>query len=154
MHGVGGAVFMKAAAAAGFPTPTRWWSSSRRMHRFPRCHSPTRKNLAQWTCRWPRHGASTPTSSLRTIRTPTAAAAILFEGGWRRLTGDEVGGLLGWWIAKRAQLAGVELSGVYAQSIVSGTLLAKIAEWAGLEYQTTLTGFKWISRVPGLVFRV
>ena len=39
-----------------------------------------------------------------------------------------------------------------AQSIVSGTLLAKIADDAGVDYTTTLTGFKWISRVPELIF--
>ena len=33
---------------------------------------------------------------------------------------------------------------------MSSSLLAKIAERAGLGYQDTLTGFKWISRVPGL----
>ncbi len=36
--------------------------------------------------------------------------------------------------------------GVYAQSIVSGTLLERIADDAGLGYATTLTGFKWISQ--------
>jgi phosphomannomutase len=41
---------------------------------------------------------------------------------------------------------------VYAQSIVSGTLLERIAGDAGLGYATTLTGFKWISKVPGLRF--
>ncbi|TXI36726.1 MAG: phospho-sugar mutase, partial [Mycobacterium sp.] len=41
---------------------------------------------------------------------------------------------------------------VYAQSVVSGTLLERIATDAGLGYATTLTGFKWISRVPDLRF--
>ena len=39
-----------------------------------------------------------------------------------------------------------------AQSIVSGSMLASIARDAGVGYAKTLTGFKWISRVPGLEF--
>jgi phosphomannomutase len=41
---------------------------------------------------------------------------------------------------------------VLAQSIVSGTMLASIARTANLDYTQTLTGFKWISRVPNLRF--
>ena len=44
------------------------------------------------------------------------------------------------------------MAGALAQSIVSGTMLRAIAEDAGLGYAATLTGFKWVSRVPGLVF--
>ena len=39
-----------------------------------------------------------------------------------------------------------------ARSIVSGSLLSKIAARHGLRAEHTLTGFKWIGRVPGLVF--
>ncbi|TNC20857.1 phospho-sugar mutase [Georgenia sp. 311] len=70
-------------------------------------------------------------------------------GGWRQLTGDEVGALLG---KQSAISAAVEGRGVLASSLVSSRLLARIAESHGLEHRTTLTGFKWISRVPGLVF--
>jgi phosphomannomutase len=68
------------------------------------------------------------------------------------LTGDEVGALLGWWIAERGRRAGKPVHGVYGQSIVSGTLLERIAADAGLGYATTLTGFKWIAKVPDLRF--
>ena len=70
-------------------------------------------------------------------------------GGWRQLTGDEVGALLGKQAAISAAVAG---RGVLASSVVSSRLLERIAESHGLEHRTTLTGFKWISRVPGLVF--
>ncbi|MBD8063157.1 phospho-sugar mutase [Oceanitalea stevensii] len=69
--------------------------------------------------------------------------------GWRQLTGDEVGALLGKQAAISAAVSG---HGVLASSIVSSRLLARIASSHGLEHRTTLTGFKWISRVPGLVF--
>jgi phosphomannomutase len=68
------------------------------------------------------------------------------------LTGDEVGALLAWWIAERGRRAGKPAGGVYAESIVSCTLLERIATDAGVGYATTLTGFKWISTVPDLRF--
>ncbi|GAA1853300.1 phospho-sugar mutase [Myceligenerans crystallogenes] len=66
--------------------------------------------------------------------------------GWRMLTGDEVGALLGWDVARRTQ------EGTLACSVVSSRLLGRIAERHGLRHATTLTGFKWIARTPGLVF--
>ena len=80
------------------------------------------------------------------------AAGIPHDGDYRMLTGDEVGALLAWWIAERGRRDGSPVEGVYAQSIVSGTLLERIATEAGLGYATTLTGFKWIARVPDLRF--
>jgi len=80
------------------------------------------------------------------------AAGIRCGGDYRMLTGDEVGALLGWWIAERGRRDGSPATGVYAESIVSGTLLQRIAADAGLGYATTLTGFKWIAKVPGLRF--
>ncbi|MBO3725828.1 phospho-sugar mutase [Actinomyces bowdenii] len=71
------------------------------------------------------------------------------EGGWRQLTGDEVGALLGEQAAELAAFAG---TGVLANSIVSSRLLRRIAQSHGLGHRQTLTGFKWISRVPDLVF--
>jgi phosphomannomutase len=67
-------------------------------------------------------------------------------GDWRMLRGDEVGALLGAHIVAR----GVAPSDVFANSIVSSRLLAAIAAAAGIRHEETLTGFKWISRVPGL----
>ncbi|UER53710.1 phospho-sugar mutase [Kineosporiaceae bacterium SCSIO 59966] len=69
-------------------------------------------------------------------------------GGWRMLHGDEVGALLGEHIARR----GVGEGAVYANSIVSSRLLARVAAAHGIAHVETLTGFKWISRVPGLRF--
>jgi len=39
-----------------------------------------------------------------------------------------------------------------ASSVVSSRLIEKIAAAHGLRHEVTLTGFKWISRVPGLIF--
>lgn len=72
------------------------------------------------------------------------------SGSFRRLSGNEVGWLLGWRAAARASEAGT--TGTLAASIVSSPALARVAARHSLEYRDTLTGFKWVSRVPGLLF--
>jgi phosphomannomutase len=78
-------------------------------------------------------------------------------GAWRMLRGDEVGALLGAHVVARLA-AGADGSeadaggGVFASSVVSSRLLARIAAAAGYAHEETLTGFKWISRVPGLAY--
>ncbi len=70
--------------------------------------------------------------------------------GWRRLTGNDVGLLLAWRAAERANAAGV--SGALACSMVSSPGLGAVARAYGLDHVETPTGFKWVSRVPGLLF--
>lgn len=70
-------------------------------------------------------------------------------GGWRQMTGDEVGSVLG---EQAAELASFTGTGILANSIVSSRLLRRIAQAHGLGHRITLTGFKWISRVPNLVY--
>ena len=78
-----------------------------------------------------------------------AVAAPDRDGRWRMLRGDELGSLLAWWITQRTH---PDDRRVFAQSIVSCSLLAEIAEASGFDYARTLTGFKWIGRIPGLAF--
>ena len=80
-----------------------------------------------------------------------AVAIPTGQGNWRQLSGDETGCLLGDYVAGRIRGGGVGV-GVLASSIVSSRLLGAIAADHGLEHRTTLTGFKWIARVPDLVF--
>jgi phosphomannomutase len=75
------------------------------------------------------------------------AVAIPTADGWRRLTGNEIGLLLG----ERAASA-ADGSGSLACSLVSSPGLGEIARIHGLDWHETLTGFKWISRAPGMVF--
>src|SRR5690606_34874660 len=75
------------------------------------------------------------------------AVAVPAPGGWRRLTGNEVGLLLG---DRAARAAGG--SGSLACSLVSSPGLGEIARLHGLDWHETLTGFKWISRAPDMVF--
>lgn len=74
------------------------------------------------------------------------AVAVPGPHGWQMLRGDEVGALLG------NHLLGLGREGTYANSIVSSSLLGKMAAAAGQPHEETLTGFKWISRAPGLAF--
>ena len=75
-----------------------------------------------------------------------AAAVPTPDGRWRMLRGDELGVLLGDLLLQRGA------DGVYAASIVSSSMLGKLAAAHGRPYAETLTGFKWIARVPGLVY--
>ena len=81
-----------------------------------------------------------------------AAAIPNNDSEWITLRGDQIGSLLGWWIIERAKLTGTKISGTLASSIVSSMLLKSIASSAGLAYESTLTGFKWVSRVNNLTF--
>ena len=81
--------------------------------------------------------------------------------GWYQLSGDEVGLLLGEAIALRLAEAAEPLEGpaaqpalrpVFASSVVSSRALAALAARHGIAHTPTLTGFKWISRVPGIVY--
>ncbi len=81
------------------------------------------------------------------------AAGILENGAWRLLTGDELGGALAWWEFERAKVFNLSKpEGTLATSIVSASLLEKIAMKNQVKYQATLTGFKWIGRIPDLIF--
>jgi phosphomannomutase len=79
-----------------------------------------------------------------------AVAFLQADGSYRQLTGDQLGLLLGEEMAARASREG--LSGNMACSIVSSSALGKVAEHYGFGFQQTLTGFKWVSRVPNLIF--
>lgn len=74
------------------------------------------------------------------------AAAVPGPHGWRMLRGDEVGALLADFLLRRG------VRGVYATTIVSSSLLGKMAAAHGQEYRETLTGFKWLGRLDGLAF--
>ncbi|TXN28273.1 phospho-sugar mutase [Lacisediminihabitans profunda] len=88
--------------------------------------------------------ANDPDADRLAVAIPDAA------GGWERLSGNEVGALLGWRAAERITASGPE--GVLVTSIVSSPALAAVAREYRLEYVDTLTGFKWVSRVPGISY--
>lgn len=73
------------------------------------------------------------------------AVGIRTDSGYQMLTGDQVGLLL----AEATVSSGKK--GTVAHSIVSASL-APLAKHFGVEYRQTLTGFKWISKVPNLSY--
>jgi phosphomannomutase len=83
---------------------------------------------------------------------PPGPAPAPDSGGWRQLTGDQLGALLGAFLLGDRAGPG-EFA---ATTIVSSTLLSKVAAAAGARYAETLTGFKWIARAadgqPGARF--
>ena len=90
--------------------------------------------------------ANDPDADRLAVAIPDATA----PAGYRRLTGNELGSILGWWTARNLAAAGSH--GALACSIVSSPALSAVASHYGLDFQWTLTGFKWVSRVPGLSF--
>lgn len=62
--------------------------------------------------------------------------------GWRMLTGDETGWLLGDYLLSTADPA----TAVVASTVVSSSMLGAIAHSYGAHHVTTLTGFKWLAR--------
>ena len=65
---------------------------------------------------------------------------------WKALRGDEIGAILGEVMARSAK------SGTLANSIVSSSVLSKIAAHHKLNFEETLTGFKYIAKIPNLIF--
>ena len=150
MHGVGHETLSRILETAGYPAPTVVADQIEPDGRFPTVafpnpEEPGAMDLAFETARAAGAElilANDPDADRLAVAIPDAAA----PGGWRRLTGNEVGLLLGWRAARTAT------AGTLACSIVSSPGLQAIAEHYGLDFAATLTGFKWISRAPGLVY--
>ena len=69
-------------------------------------------------------------------------AIPLADGGWRKLTGDEIG-----WLLADHVLANTSGSDrLVVTTLVSSSLLATLAEAYGVHSAETFTGFKWIAR--------
>lgn len=152
MHGVGGKLFMALTKEAGFPEPIKVAKQFEPDPAFPTVAFPNPEEPGAIDLSI--EAAIAHSADLVIANDPDAdrcAVAIpttTDKSSWRMLHGDEVGALLASWIAHQKPTT----SGVMAQSIVSSTILKAIAEQAGFDYQQTLTGFKWISPIPGLVF--
>ncbi|MFJ4671643.1 phospho-sugar mutase [Kitasatospora purpeofusca] len=147
MHGVGRDTFLAAMDRAGFPAPTVVAEQAEPDPDFPTVAFPNPEEPGAMDLAFRTAAAAGP--DIVIANDPDAdrcAVAVPAEGadGWRMLRGDEVGALLG------AALVAKRATGTFATTIVSSTLLGRIAEAAGLDYAETLTGFKWISRAGGL----
>jgi phosphomannomutase len=145
MHGVGKDVLLAAFARAGFPEPVLVAEQADPDPDFPTVAFPNPEEPGAMDLAFARARATDP--DLVVANDPDAdrcAVAVQDGGDWRMLRGDEVGALLAAHLVRRGA------RGTFAESIVSSSLLGRIAEKAGLPYEETLTGFKWIARVDGL----
>ncbi|MDG9716281.1 phospho-sugar mutase [Streptomyces sp. DH24] len=146
MHGVGKDVLLAAFARAGFPEPVLVAEQAEPDPEFPTVAFPNPEEPGAMDLAFAKARevhpdliiANDPDADRCAVAVPTA------DGDWRMLRGDEVGALLA------AHLVSRGAQGTFAESIVSSSLLGRIAEKAGLPHEETLTGFKWIARVEGL----
>lgn len=154
MHGVGSPLMRAALTGAGFPAPLAVVAQDSPDPDFPTVSFPNPEEPGAMDLALDLAGSAGV--DLIIANDPDAdrcAVGIPTGDGYRMLTGDEVGALLGWWILQRGERTGVPVQGTYANSIVSSQLLGAIARSAGLGFRETLTGFKWISRASDdLVF--
>jgi phosphomannomutase len=148
MHGVGKDVVLAAFARAGFPEPVLVAEQAEPDPAFPTVAFPNPEEPGAMDLAFATARKADPAPDLVIANDPDAdrcAVAVPEPGGdWRMLRGDEVGALLA------AHLVARGARGTFAESIVSSSLLGRIAEAAGVGHEETLTGFKWISRVQGL----
>ncbi len=147
LHGVGGALATRVLTEAGFAPPHVVVAQAEPdpdfpTVAFPNPEEPGAMDLATAL-------AAEVGADLVVANDPDAdrcAVALPGPHGWQVLRGDEVGALLAHHLMQQGR------HGTWATSIVSSTLLARMAAAHGDEATETLTGFKWIGRVPGLVF--
>lgn len=153
LHGVGARVVHSAFVRAGFPAPIAVPEQAEPdpdfpTVAFPNPEEPGAMDLAYATARRAAERgeapdlviANDPDADRCAVAVPDARA----ESGWHMLHGDELGALLATHLVhKRAE-------GAFATTIVSSSLLSRIARAAGVGYAETLTGFKWLARVDGV----
>ena len=148
MHGVGTETLLRVFHKAGFQSPILVDAQAQPDPDFPTVAFPNPEepgaiDLALETAR-------NFDADLVIANDPDAdrcAAAIKHPvSGWRMLRGDELGVILGESIARTTS------RGIFANSIVSSSILSKIAQHYKLEFRETLTGFKWLAKIPGLTF--
>lgn len=150
MHGVGRDVLVAAFERAGFPAPTVVAEQAEPDPDFPTVAFPNPEEPGAMDLAFAAARAAGPDIVIANDpdadRCAVAVPAPGTDAGWRMLRGDEVGALLA------ARVVGAGATGTLATTIVSSSLLSRIAAEAGLPYVETLTGFKWLARVDGLAY--
>jgi phosphomannomutase len=154
LHGVGSETVRLAFLAAGFPAPIPVESQAEPDPMFPTVSFPNPEEPGAMDAALELAEQTSPDVVI--ANDPDAdrcAVAVPGPGGWRMLRGDEVGALLGSHVLSRGAAGGILPDSpdcVFANSIVSSRQLAAMCRAAGVRHEETLTGFKWIGRVPGL----
>ena len=148
MHGVGTKTLQRVFHRAGFPSLILVQAQAQPDPDFPTLAFPNPEEVGALNLAF--ETATTFDADLVIANDPDAdRCSIAIKGRdlvWRALRGDEIGALLGESIARNSK------SGTLANSIVSSSILSKIATRYGLDFQETLTGFKYIAKIPHLIF--
>jgi phosphomannomutase len=147
LHGVGGSLVARVAEACRFPPAYLVAEQARPDPRFPTVAFPNPEEPGAIDLALAR--AREIDADLVIANDPDAdrcAVAVIIDGQWRMLRGDELGVLLGEDSLRR------RVRGTYACSIVSSSLLSVVAAAYDQPFVYTLTGFKWIGRVPHLAY--
>jgi phosphomannomutase len=152
MHGVGASFIEEIFDLAGLKTPTQVASQKEPDGKFPTVVFPNPEEPGAMDESMAT--ASMHNADLVLVNDPDAdRLAVAFkkaDGSYQQLTGDQLGLILGEEMAARASREGI--AGSLACSIVSSSALGKVAAHYGFGFEQTLTGFKWVSRVPNLIF--
>jgi phosphomannomutase len=154
MHGVGGDTFLAVLEAAGLQAPVLVDEQFTPDPHFPTVAFPNPEEKGALDLAFARARevnanliiAHDPDADRLAVALPDSSSPSRYSS----LTGNQVGAILGWRAAEIAQKAGSK--GALANSLVSSPWLGKIAQHFGLDHHETLTGFKYVSRVPDLIF--
>jgi phosphomannomutase len=144
LHGVGGEVVLKAFTAAGFSPPSIVTEQFDPDPSFPTVSFPNPEEPGAMDLLLAL--AETSGADIAIANDPDAdrlGCAIPTAGEtWRPLRGDEIGWLLADHIL--GHTSGDDR--LVITTVVSSTLLGRMAEAAGVHYAETYTGFKWIAQ--------
>jgi phosphomannomutase len=145
MHGVGGAVVLRAFERAGFDPPAVVAVQQEPDGTFPTVSFPNPEEPGAMDLLLEQ--AASTDAAVALANDPDAdrlgVAIPQPNGSWRRLTGDEIGWLFADHIL--ANTSGDER--LVVTTLVSSSLLARMADAAGVHSAETFTGFKWIGKL-------
>ena len=145
MHGVGGDVVQRAFAAAGLPEPAVVAEQQEPDGTFPTVAFPNPEEPGAMDLLMAR--AAEVGAHVALANDPDAdrlgVAIPQPDGSWRRLSGDEIG----WLFADHILTHTTGDDRLVVTTLVSSSLLARIAEAAGVHSEETFTGFKWIGKI-------
>lgn len=150
MHGVGTETFLKTISASGFSDPILVKEQAEPDPDFPTVPfpNPEEAGAIDLAIKY----ASENSSDLVIANDPDADRCAIAakdpDLGWRMLRGDELGTIFGYYLATNQSNSGR----TFANSIVSSSALAKIAEKYQITFAQTLTGFKWLAKVANLSY--
>ena len=141
LHGVAGPVLLRTLEAGGYGdlhAVEEQWEPDGRFPTvaFPNPEEPGALDLAQAL-------ATRVEADLVLANDPDGdrlAVCLASDGGWKALSGNQIGVLLGDFVLERTDGDGR----LVVSSVVSSPMLGAVADHHGARHEVTLTGFKWI----------